>query len=221
MLRSTEMTKMLRVILAVLAAGLAGCGSSVRNEPQTRESHYRAPEQPDEFAKVGFESQDIVSCTDAMVRDILKLPTVANRATPPRIVMDSKYFSNDSSSIFDKNMLTDRLRSNLIRASMDPDGKQRIVFLARESAPMVEEERMLENSGAVTGGTQGPTKAMGGWDYRLTGRVTSLDSVGAGGRRSRYHQITFELVERGSSAIVWSSQYEFKKAGRDTDRLYR
>ena len=133
-----------------------------------------------------------------------------------RVVVDSQYFRNESSQIINKNLLTDRLRTELMRAA-----NGRMTFIARHAADMTEDERVLEQEGVVTGGSQGKTKAALGYDYRLGGRIASLDAVDARtGRKSRYFQITFELVERGSSAIVWSGAYEFKKSVQD-DILYR
>jgi len=68
---------------------------------------------------------------------------------------------------------------------------------------------------------QGATQQAQGWDFRLGGRIATLDKVTPGsGLMERYHQITFELVERGSGAIIWSNMYEFEKFDR-MDTIYR
>ncbi|MFH0965038.1 MAG: penicillin-binding protein activator LpoB [Planctomycetota bacterium] len=181
-----------------------------------RPTVYENPASPGAVTGVGLESQDIVSATDRMVRDILATPVIAARQTPPRIVMDSSYFKNESSSVVNTNLLTDRFRTQLSRAA-----GPKMVFLARHYADMVEKERLLEQEGIVTEGTQGRTKQAYGYDYRLGGRIASLDAVDVRtGLKSRYHQITFELVERGSGVMVWSEMYEFKKAAWDSI-LYR
>jgi PBP1b-binding outer membrane lipoprotein LpoB len=163
-----------------------------------------------------LESQDVVSITDRMVRDILATPEIGNRTVPPRIVIDGSFFRNESSSIVNKSMLTDRLRVELARAA-----GVRLVFLARHQARMTEEERALEKAQVVTEGTQGPTSLALGYDYRLGGRITSIDAVNSrSGMQSRYHLIAFELVERGSGRIVWTNSYEFKKSALD-DVVYR
>jgi hypothetical protein len=55
----------------------------------------------------------------------------------------------------------------------------------------------------------------------MGGRITTLDSVDPGsGMKSRYHQITFEMVELETGIIVWSGIYEFKKSSQN-DIVYR
>jgi penicillin-binding protein activator len=167
-------------------------------------------------AGVGVESQDVVSMTDRMMRDILATPSIAGRATPPRIIMDSAYFSNDSSSRINKNAITDRLRIELSRAAQG-----RLVFVARQYNDMVERERESKRSGQTDSGSIRSTKAIAGVDFRLVGRITSLDAASrSSGAVSRYHQITFELVDMEYGTIVWSGLYEFKKEAQD-DIVYR
>ena len=154
--------------------------------------------------------------TDKMMRDMLANPTLAGRGTPPRVVLDSRYFRNESRSRLNVNLITDLLRTNLTRAA-----NGRMIFLGREYAAMIENERALEQEGVVSNGTQGPTRQTLGWDYRMGGRISSLDSVDVRtGLTSRYHQITFEMVERGTGVIVWNGTYQFKKTAQD-DIRYR
>jgi hypothetical protein len=205
------------VVVSLLVSLAAGCMSTTRvdNEPGRR-TVYDDPSTPGRVIGVGIESQDIVSITDEMVRDILAAPAVAGRSSPPRVVVDAYYFRNESSSTINKNLFTDLLRTQLNRAATG-----RLVFLAREHAGMTEKERALEEEGVVTGGTQGATKPAYGYDYRLGGRIASLDAIDRRtGLTSRYHQVTFELVERGSGVIVWSKTCQFKKTARD-DEIYR
>jgi hypothetical protein len=167
-------------------------------------------------AGVGVESQDVVSMTDRMMRDILATPGISGRAVPPRIIIDSEYFSNDSSSRINKNIITDRLRVELNRAAGG-----RLVFVARHYAGMVDKEREAKRAGETDGGTVRATKAKAGGDFRLGGRITSLDAVQKGsGAISRYHQITFELIDLEQETVAWSGIYEFKKEAQD-DILYR
>lgn len=179
-------------------------------------TRYEDPALTGRIGGVGIESQDIVSITDKMMRDIMANPTLAGRAMPPQVVIDARYFRNESSSRVDRNLITDLLRTELTRAA-----NGRMVFLGREYANMTEKERALEQEGFVTGGTQEATQKALGWDYRLGGRIASLDSVDAQtGLTSRYHQITFEMIERGTGVIVWNGTYQFKKTAQD-DILYR
>lgn len=207
------------IILALAGLLLVGCSTTYTTRVDKRGGRptaYEDTASPGRVVGTGIEAQDIVSATDQMMRDMLANAVVVGRGGIPRVVIDAKYFRNESSQIINKNLLTDRLRIELMRAA-----NGRITFLAREAAGMTEEERALEQEGVVTGGTQGQTKSALGYDYRLGGRIASLDAVDARtGRKSRYFQITFELVERGTGAIVWSGAYEFQKTAQD-DILYR
>ena len=134
----------------------------------------------------------------------------------PRIIMDTEYFKNESTQRINKNLIVDRLRINLQRAS-----NGRLAFLSRESAAMVQAERDLKRDGVTDTGTTGLTKAQAGGDFRLAGRISTLDSRSASnGAVERYTQLTFELIDLETGLIAWSNQYEMKKGGHD-DAIYR
>jgi hypothetical protein len=139
-----------------------------------------------------------------------------NAAKPPRVIIDSKYFKNESSEIIDKSLITDRIRVNLNRAAAG-----RIMFIGREYAEMVALERDLKDEGKVDVGTTGRTRAQAGADYRLVGRIGTRDALDPRtGTASRFSQYTFELIDLEYGSIVWSNLYEFKKENRD-DIVYR
>ena len=95
-----------------------------------------------------------------------------------------------------------------------------MVFIARTDLTMVQSERDLKAQGETDQGTTAKG-AMFGADYRLRGEIAALDSRSArSGLTERYNQITFEIVDVGSGAIVWSGQYEFARAAAD-DVMYR
>jgi hypothetical protein len=95
------------------------------------------------------------------------------------------------------------------------------VFVGRQYAEMVARERDIKRQGAVDIGTNQLSQAQQGGDYRLGGRITSLDSRSAStGQISRYNQITFEMVNLETGEIVWSGIYEFLKTAQD-DVIYR
>lgn len=200
--------------LLVLAAGgliLAGCSA-----PASKPVTYQDVNATGLVAGVGVESQDITSVTDVMVRDILATPEIVKRDKAARVIIDEAYFQNESSQRINKNLLVDRLRVNLQRAS-----KGKLLFVSRESAAMVEQERDMKRQGKTDAGTVGLSNALAGADYRLAGRINSLDArSAANGSVERYTQITFELIDLESSLSVWSNFYEFKKAGQD-DAIYR
>jgi len=204
--------------IALMLGIVAGCTETVRiKESRGRPTQYEDPGSPGRVRGVGLESQDVVSMTDAMARDILANPKVVGVGkAPARVVIDAEYLKNESSSVNNKNILTERLRTDLNRAA---DG--RLVFLARHHAEMVEQESDLEKQEVVTPGTKGPTQQPRGWDYRLGGKIMSLDSTNrATGEKAKYHLIIFELIERGTGIIVWSQKYEILKSAID-DVVYQ
>lgn len=200
----------------LLLNGCAGLnGTSVDNTPG-KKSIYQDVNSVDEYSGVGVESQDISSMTDAMVRDLMATPDIVSRKHAPRIIIDEQYFNNESSSRINKALITERLMINLNRAS-----KGKLIFLERAASEMVEVERNMKRTGKLSEGALGSTAKMHGADYRLTGKIMSLDAISSSkGGNSRYHQITFKLVDLETGAVVWSNMYEFKKAAQ-TDVIYR
>ena len=207
---------MKKYVALVSSLLIVGCQSTSIDNSAGRATKYEDTRSVGKVAGVGVESQDIVSVTDQMMRDILSNQVVAARPTPPRIIIDGEYFVNESSSRVNKNMLTDRLRIQLARAA-----NGRLIFVGREYAGMIEKERDLKRAGVVDGGTIRTTQATAGADYRMVGRITSLDALDQSSQeKSRYHQISFELIDLELGTVVWSGMYEFQKSSQD-DVVYR
>ncbi|MGF6693227.1 curli biogenesis system outer membrane secretion channel CsgG [Metapseudomonas resinovorans] len=205
------------VLVAAAGTMLAGCASTGVNNTSGRKTVYEDVRSSSTVVQgVGIESQDIVGVTDKMMRDMLATPVLAGRNPPPRIIIDSEYFTNESSSRINKNSITDRLRIELQRAAQG-----RMVFVGRQYAAMVENERELKRAGVTDGGTIRKTQGTAGADFRLVGRITSLDAVDtATSTTSRYQQITFEMIDLEYGTVVWGGIYEFKKTAQD-DVIYR
>ncbi|CAG1019339.1 hypothetical protein BURC_04213 [Burkholderiaceae bacterium] len=204
------------LLCVVALTGCATVNPGLDNSPGRKTVYTDATTTSAQVAGVGVESQDVISMTDKMMRDILATPQIAGRTTAPRIILDSAYFMNDSSSRINKNAITDRLRVELNRSAGG-----RIIFLGRHYGDMVAKERELKREGGADGGTIRSTKAQAGADFRLGGRITSLDAASSkSGTVSRYHQITFELVDLEFGNIAWSGLYEFRKEAQD-DIVYR
>lgn len=179
-------------------------------------ARYEDPTSAGQVRGIGVESQDIVTVSDLMVRDILSDPEMVQKERPPRIIIDAEFFKNEGTQRLNKNLIVDRLRVALQRASR---GKLR--FVSRQSAAMVAAERSLKRDGVTDVGTTGLTKAQAGVDYRLIGRISTLDSRSAStGTMERYTQMSFELIDMETGESQWANQYEFKKSGRD-DAVYR
>ncbi|MFP4381075.1 MAG: penicillin-binding protein activator LpoB [Candidatus Sumerlaeia bacterium] len=176
------------------------------NNPSGEQPAYVDPRETDENTSIGFESGDLVAMTDEMMRDMLANETLARAQIKPRVIIDAKYFKNESSARINKNMITDRLRVNLNRAA-----NGRIIFVGQHYMNMLEKENDLDKNEA----------AMIKADYRLGGRVNTIDAIDQKtGVMSRFYQITFEMFNLENGAIAWSGIYDFKKSAQD-DVIYR
>lgn len=212
---------MTRYIHWLLGLGLAmltiaGCTArtSVNDSPGT-ETVDVDPYSSGPIQGIGIESRDIHSMCDMMMRDIVNSTQIADRQPAPIIILDDAYVRNESTSRINKKLITDQLRVELNRAAQG-----RMYFVSRENIDMVEKERLLKREGVVTSGTIQSSEATAGADFRLTGRIVSLDAISRSGLQSRYHQIVLELVNLENGIITWSNRYDFKKAARD-DIVYR
>ena len=167
-------------------------------------------------AGVGVESQDIDGMVDTMARDLLATPQVVSRSVAPRIVLDDSEFMNKGFQAMDKSMITDSLRVKLNRASQG-----RMVFLDYAHIGMVQNARDSKRSGATDVGTTGLTQAVAGVDFKLTGAIHQLNGKNLNtGAVQRLTQVTFEMTDMESGALVWSNEYKFQKSGAD-DVVYQ
>jgi PBP1b-binding outer membrane lipoprotein LpoB len=165
---------------------------------------------------IGIGGDDVVKMADQMMRDMLATPQLSNLRTPPQIIIDAEYFTNESSQRINKDIITDRLRTSLNRASQG-----RFIFIARNRANMVAAERDAKRAGAVDMGTTGLTRAQAGADFRLSGNIASTEERNnRTGMVQRFTQITFEMVDLERGTIVWSNTYDIARASAD-DVVYR
>ncbi len=191
--------------LFVFTAACATYTTGVDNTPGQK-SMYSDPGRVGAVAGVGFESQDLVSMTDEILRDMLANIPPDILAAAPRVILDSEYFTNEGTSRVNLNLITDRLRVSLNRAAAG-----RLTFVARHL------ERMGQEEDARSGETRPWMKP----DFRLGGRIATQDAVNARtAMTSRFHQISFELIDLRSGGIVWSGMYEFRKDAQDNVVYY-
>ena len=164
---------------------------------------------------IGFESQDVREMSDKMVRDLLAQGRFGNAAVPPRVIIDDSRFLNESNQTVNINLLTDRLRIELMRAAQG-----RMLFVSRQNADQVEKEKTLKQQGRVDAGAGDPSRAVAGADYMLIGRITSQSSTSnRNGIRTNYYQFSFEMLDLNNGISVWGNLYDVKKAGAN-DRIY-
>jgi hypothetical protein len=204
------------LVLVALCGSLAGCVTSGVNNSAGVATRSSDPSIVGPVSGVGIEGQDYVSMTDQMIRDMLGNQTLAGRAKAPRIVIDSQYFKVGGSQAINRDLITERLRVNLNRASQG-----RLSFIDRTHLDAIEKERDLKRQGLTDVGTVGLSKAVAGSDFLLRGAISTADSRSPRtGLMQRYNQISFEMVDVESSEIVWSGLYEFARVAAD-DVVYR
>jgi curli biogenesis system outer membrane secretion channel CsgG len=204
--------------MRVLKILLVGCAFALPMVAATDASAQRRGSQAQDLdpqgrgaiGGVGIESRDIEAMTDQVVRELVARPDLVSATMPPRVVVDSEKFYNNSSQRIDRDMITDALRANFNRAAAG-----RIRFVSRESMDIVLRERELKRTGQVDVGTKGMTRAPSGVDYQMIGKITSLDSRDAvSGLQQRRTQIIFELVDLETADLIWTSEpYVILRAG--------
>jgi penicillin-binding protein activator len=211
------MQQCLRLIPVLGCLAAVGCATVDDRAPAAPHATYQDSSAPSPTVSgVGIESQDILSATDTMVRDILATPEVVGRATAPRIIMDPAYFVNDSSSRVNTKLFVNRLSASLNRAS-----KGKLRFLGRAEGDLASKERDLKADAEVDAGTIRKVKAPRGADFILRGTITSQDAILKGPQTvRRYTNINFRLQEVDSDEVVWENNYDFTKEAQD-DVIYR
>ncbi len=202
-------------LLFILFLSLVSCATQAdRNSGKA--TRYVDPGKQSDLSGIGIESQDIIRVTDKMIHDILANPKFSQPAEPPKVVIDAKYFKNEGASRINKNLITDRLRTELNRAA---HGKMQ--FISREHLKMLINELELKQSGIIDEGKSDSRSKISPADYRLGGRIATLDSINPqNGSFSRYHQILFEMIDLDTGRISWSGLYNFKKTAQE-DIIYR
>ena len=158
------------------------------------------------FASLGIESKDIDIISQKIVENLITSDFLQNKEKVPIVILEGKYFSNESSYIINSNLLADRMRINLIMRA-----KGKIQFVTRQNLEAIIEEAQ----------TSGRDIDIVGAQYRMTARIASIhkitDKVGV---QSNYFQFSFELLDLENSTIVWANIYDIKKIGKD-DSIYR
>lgn len=208
-----------RVLLLSLFPGIVlslltlGCASGVKNPSGIPVTEMRADERGF-VAGTGIESQDLVTVTDRMARDLLGLERIVTAAEPPRIVLEP--ILNETRFPVNKDMFLTRIQTQLTSKAQ---GK--VIFLARERMNALQREAELQNSGQVTSapGRNPAVIEFKGADYFLTGKLQGLSTRTAAGT-SDYVLYTFQLIDARTSEIVWAGDHEIKRQGLE-DAAYR
>lgn len=201
------------LILATTAAGLlAGCASSGVQNPRGVPVTEMRPDERGFVAGTGIESQDLVTVTDIIARDILGTPEIANAQGIPRVVLLP--VENATRFPINKEIFLDRIRGQL-----NMKARNKVRFLARDRMASLEQERALKQSGQVTSSSDPNVQEFKGADFFLTGKLSSLTTKTSAGT-SDYVLYSFQLIDPRTSDIVYEGQHEIKKQGLE-DAAYR
>ncbi len=200
------------VCFASFAAFLAGCASSgVKNPSGVPVTEMKADERGF-VAGTGVESQDLVTVTDKMAREILSVPEIANAQGTPRIVL--RPVVNDTRFAVNKDIFLTRIRTQL-----NSQARNKVRFLARDNMADLQHERELKQSGQVTAASDPNVVEFKGADFFLTGKLQGLTTRTSAGT-SDYILYTFQLIDARTSDIIYDGSAEIKKQGLE-DAAYR
>ena len=163
-----------------------------------------------------LDSRDLNSAADEIVRGVLTQPRIAGRKEAPILIIDATVWQNESSAQLNMNMLGDDINTAIVEKA---EGRVRVID--REAIAIVEKERALKRDGVVGAGTNAPTQATYGADYRLLLRVSSREGVNKGtGTVDRNFQLAFKLLDLETSETVWAKSVKVRKVGTD-DVIYQ
>jgi uncharacterized protein (TIGR02722 family) len=178
---------------AILSLALVGCVAKTSRVDT-------ASDEP--FSDTETSSKDLKAVAQKMARSLIGLHQIQKATTPPRIAFSD--VKNETNEIINKNLFIEKMRTLLLRNSQG-----RMIFLDREIASDITNERDAKRAGALSSGKM---KARSGADFFLTGKLSSIDKQ-SGGTRSTYTRYAFRLTDAESTAIVWEDDYEVKKIG--------
>ncbi len=167
------------------------------------------PDQDDALGGTGVDSGDIRMTADKIARSILAMDRLFARGTPYVVVQDPK---NETRFQINDSMIVDRIMTLLIQNSGG-----RVQFVDRENWEVIQRERALKRSGAVSVPTDGqgqPNLAAAplGTDFFLLSTLKSLSKTN-GDQESDYIVATFRLTDAETGAILWQDDNEWKKVG--------
>ncbi len=192
--------RIVRLALGIVVLGIACCGTPTRRVD---------PDQDDAVGGTGIDSADLRATADKMARSILAMDRVFAHGTPYVVVQSPE---NRTRFQIDDSIFVQKIITLLTQSAAG-----RVQFIDREHWELIQKERQLKRSGAVSVPTDGsgqPSLAAAplGTDYFLTGVLQAL-SKSTGRAASDYIQATFRLVDAETGSIVWQDDSEWKKVG--------
>jgi hypothetical protein len=195
----------LTVLIAVGLLSLAACQTP---PPNVGTSGYRidpTSDSPSEYGVTRPRSQDLVTATDQMARDIAQRLDITDRESPP-IIFVGRIENKTGNPHHNYQVFLVRLRSQL-----NSSGARHGLDFVRERQ-FVEAQRDREYGGKDPYSTAAAYQSRA--DYVLTCEVYDLPSGG-----TNYFLLNYQLVQlrdavsgpdRGAGTIVWENSYEVK-----------
>ncbi len=185
---------------------LSGCATSPANRGASGGRMDPSSDSPAEYGTLDLKSQDLVTATDQMSRDIAQRLDINSRDNPPRIFVGE--IENDTSRPEqDYQVFLNRLRAQLLAS-----GTREGLDMRRERS-FVEQQRNREFGGKDPDKTAAAYRSEA--EYVLTCIVQDLPTRG-----TNYYLLEYQLVQLvdkavsgpdgGPGAIVWSNFYEVK-----------
>ena len=194
------------LIAACLLMMLSGCSSTPSNRGASGGRMDPSSDSPAEYGTLDLKSQDLVTATDQMARDIAQRLDVANRDNRPIIFVGQ--IENDTSRPEQEyQIFLNRLRAQLLASG------------SREKLDMRRERSFVEQQRSREFGGKDPDKTAAAYqssaEYVLTCIVQDMPTRG-----TNYYLLEYQLVQLvenastgpggGAGAIVWSNFYEVK-----------
>lgn len=170
------------------------------------------PTRPGTVRSLGPESQDVITLSDQMVRDLLAQRFIQNRTEPPTIVMLP--MTNNTRHNFNPETF-----SSLFKSQLNQRSQGKILFVSRDINPDILAEREMKRGGQVDYDPNLRAVAPAGADYFLKGRADGLAAVSTRGQAD-FIVYTFKLTDAETGIDMWEKDYQTKREGRD-DVIYR
>lgn len=151
-----------------------------------------------------FSENDMQLMSRDLVSSLLEFEDIKGRSGKPLVMLGR--FRNRTSEHIDMKMLTDQMRTALIKSG-------RFRFVAGESRDELAEEYEYQESEYVDPATAIKKGQQLGVEYLITGDLGSnIQQVG--NDKVVYYKITMNLIDVATNVILWSDDREVRKIYR-------
>lgn len=201
---------MIRIPLTITAFLLLAACASTRGGMVVRTL---SPEQAGMVRCLGIENYEIIKIArnvnqDIQINFLQKNPTLIRENKPIRIVIDSRYWTNESAQNLNLNIIADQLSVQLQR-----NANNKMAFLSRDDFEAIEHERALKRKGAVDKGALGLVDKIAGADYRMGARLTAQNTSSSSGMKQIATSLALWLIDLETGSKVWSWIKNITKEG--------